>query len=382
MEKTIPAISIIIPMYNVEKYIGDCLDSILAQTFKDYEVIAVDDGSTDKTCEIVESYLPRFEDKLQLIRSEKNSGGCVGIPRNIGIGYAIGEYLYFMDSDDALINNALEVLYTSAEKFGADVVHCERWIESKDDENFQNKETWKEMFNPFQKPVDEPIVMTGDLRERVKLFGQKIFQSMPWLSFARRDCIVKNDVKFPETRMSDDQFFDFEITCHAEKIVRIPDKIYISRIREDSVTREKLDVPKNIHRWTGALLKTIELLDNFMNRFDDLKNNSELKHAIFERFFADFSYHTLRIYSQIPAWQLDALIRRELNEIKDKTALTAFLFARMNVLNVQLMKAQNLLRQQPKEVQDFQRQNEIIQRQQAQIQQLQQQLRNVHDVFR
>ena len=323
-----------------------------------------------------------FNGKLQLIRSEKNSDGCVGIPRNKGMRYAIGDYLYFMDSDDAMLDNALEILHETAEKFNADVVHCERWLESNDDENFKNKETWKEMFNPFQKPVDEPVVITVDLRERVKLFSQKIFQSMPWLSFARRDCIVKNDVKFPKTRMSDDQFFDFEITCYAEKMVRIPNKIYISRIRKDSVTREKLDVPKNIHRWAGALLKTIELLDNFMNRFNELKNNSELKHAVFERFLADFSYHTLRIYSQIPAWQLDPLIRHELNEIEDKTALTAFLFARMNVMNVQLMRAQNLLRQQPKEVQDFQRQNEIIQRQQAQIQQLQQQLRNVHDVFR
>ena len=60
MKKTIPAISIIIPMYNVEKYIGECLDSILAQTFTDYEVIAVDDCSSDKTCEVVESYLPKF----------------------------------------------------------------------------------------------------------------------------------------------------------------------------------------------------------------------------------------------------------------------------------------------------------------------------------
>ena len=60
MNRKIPAVSIIIPMYNAEKYIGECLDSILNQTFTDYEVIAVDDCSTDKTCEVVESYLPKF----------------------------------------------------------------------------------------------------------------------------------------------------------------------------------------------------------------------------------------------------------------------------------------------------------------------------------
>ena len=60
MKKTIPAVSIVIPMYNTEKYIGECLDSILAQTFKDFEVIVVDDCSTDKSCAVVESYLPKF----------------------------------------------------------------------------------------------------------------------------------------------------------------------------------------------------------------------------------------------------------------------------------------------------------------------------------
>ena len=383
MKKTVPAISIIIPMYNVEKYVGECLDSVLNQTFTDYEVIAVDDCSTDKTCEIVESYLPRFNGKLQLIRSEKNSGGRVGIPRNTGMRYAIGEYLYFMDSDDIILDNALEILYDNAEKFNADIIHCENWFDgfaggdSITDQNF-----WKEHTH-LKNGITEPTLLDVDLIERVKLFSQKLFLSMPWLYFTRRDFVVKNDIKFPETRMSDDQFFDFEITCYAKKIVRIPHKIYIFRAREDSVTREKLDVPKNIHRWAGSILKTIELLDNFMNKFDELRNNFELKHAMFERFFIDFSFQSIiPMYAQVPAHLLDGLVRRELAELEDKTALTAFLFARMNVLNVQLMKAQNLLRQQPKETQDFQRQNEIIQRQQAQINELQQQLRNVHDVFR
>ena len=117
-------------MYNVEKYIGECLNSILAQTFADYEVIVVDDCSTDKSCDIVESYLPKFNsggvEKLQLIRSKENSGGA-GIPRNIGIRYSCGKYLFITDSDDAITETALEELYTSAKKFDADIVHCEKW---------------------------------------------------------------------------------------------------------------------------------------------------------------------------------------------------------------------------------------------------------------
>ena len=129
MKIDIPAVSIVIPMYNAEKYIGECLESILAQTFQDFEVIVVDDCSTDKSRDIVESYMTKFNrnlERLKLIRSKVNSGGHVGTPRNIGTKRAIGKYIYFMDSDDAFIDDAMENLYNTAEKFGADVVHCDR----------------------------------------------------------------------------------------------------------------------------------------------------------------------------------------------------------------------------------------------------------------
>ena len=69
MKIDIPAVSVIIPLYNAEKYIGDCLDSILAQSFQDFEVIVSDDCSTDKSCEVAESYVPKFGGKLQILRS-------------------------------------------------------------------------------------------------------------------------------------------------------------------------------------------------------------------------------------------------------------------------------------------------------------------------
>lgn len=123
MKKTIPAVSIIIPMYNTEQYIRDCLDSILAQTFQDFEVIVVDDCSTDNSVLIVESYLPKFNqgvNRLKLIRSEKNSN-TPGMPRNVGIRFSRGEYILFVDSDDAITPTALEELYPIAKKFDADV---------------------------------------------------------------------------------------------------------------------------------------------------------------------------------------------------------------------------------------------------------------------
>ena len=98
LKKTIPAVSIVVPMYNSEKYIGECLDSILAQTFKDYEVVIVDDCSTDKSCDVVKSYMPKFkgQSSLNLVHSDKNSGGIPSIPRNLGIRLSSGEYILFV----------------------------------------------------------------------------------------------------------------------------------------------------------------------------------------------------------------------------------------------------------------------------------------------
>ena len=94
-----PAISVIIPMYNVERYVGECLDSVLLQTFQDFEVIVVDDCSTDNSVEVVNSYVPKFDGRLRLISMEKNTGGG-GKPRNRGIELACGEYVQFLDADD------------------------------------------------------------------------------------------------------------------------------------------------------------------------------------------------------------------------------------------------------------------------------------------
>ena len=95
MVNEIPAVSVIVPMYNTEKYIGELMDSVLAQTLQSFELVIVDDCSTDKSCEIVESYIPKFSGRLQLIKSSVNSGGCA-VPRNKGLAVSRGEYVFLL----------------------------------------------------------------------------------------------------------------------------------------------------------------------------------------------------------------------------------------------------------------------------------------------
>ncbi len=121
------AVSVVIPMYNAEEYIGECLDSLLIQTFQDFEVIVVDDCSTDNSVEIVESYMPKFSGRLKITETKKNSGGGGYIPRNIGMMLARGEYVYFIDADDMILGNALEALYTVTILYDAEVVYTASW---------------------------------------------------------------------------------------------------------------------------------------------------------------------------------------------------------------------------------------------------------------
>ncbi len=114
-------------MYNSEKYIGECLTSLANQTFQNFDVIVVDDCSTDNSRKVVQSFSETFSGRLKLKKMSKNSG-CPGLPRNTALDMARGKYIYFLDSDDLLTETAIEELYNVAEKFDADVVHIEKYF--------------------------------------------------------------------------------------------------------------------------------------------------------------------------------------------------------------------------------------------------------------
>ena len=113
-----PKISVIIPVHNVEKYLGECLDSILGQTLKDIEVICVDDGSTDGSAKILEEYAAR-DVRVKVLRQDRSGAGTA---RNKGLAEARGEYLFFCDADDWADAGMLSALYRRAEATGSDIV--------------------------------------------------------------------------------------------------------------------------------------------------------------------------------------------------------------------------------------------------------------------
>lgn len=183
-------ISLIIPVYNTSKYIRKCIQSLLDQTFKDFEIICVDDGSTDNSVEIIKEL--RQKDKRVILLEEQHKG--VGNARNQGAKLANGKYIQFLDSDDFFEPTMLEEMYNIAERQEADIVVCSA---QKVDEN--NKIIGKSIFWPINSNLaicDKPIC-SKEHPEIINMFAPE-----PWASLYNREFFNKNNLKFPDLSSS------------------------------------------------------------------------------------------------------------------------------------------------------------------------------------
>lgn len=190
-----PLVSVIIPAYNAEDYISQCLSSVLSQTLSDIEVIVVDDGSTDRTASIVEELTHR-DGRIRLIRQENQ---CAGVARNKGMEVAEGKYLYFLDADDWIEPDSLEKLCSSAESLGSDIVVARS-------EGFDNQtgETWLIDYALNGVPFDTLI--------RPSFYVDRLFQRFmgwPWDKLYRAEFIQSSGLLFQPLRTTNDAYFVF-----------------------------------------------------------------------------------------------------------------------------------------------------------------------------
>ena len=337
-----PAISIIIPLYNVEKYVGECLDSLLAQTFQNFEVIVVDDCSTDSSCVIVESYKEKFGGRLNLLHMRKKSNGGGYLPRNRGVEYSCGKYICFLDGDDALTLTALEELYEIAEKFMAEVVRCENYYKVHDE--FWNHDEYRKNLKPSNYLtgekilVTEPLIWENNFEERIKYFVQKKLIWNVWGQLIRRDFILKNNLKMPDAVAQDMTFTICEICC-AKKFVVVPNVVNYYRNRPNSVSTEKINVVNLIYKWLNSTKYGVKFIDEFLSEREFFTQRPDLKYLLFDAFSQEMLRHLNEIYAQIPTHALDELIRKEFSD-GDNLALTSYIFNKMNVQRVQFMQAQ------------------------------------------
>ena len=295
-----PAISVAIPMYNAEKYIGACLESILGQTFQDFEVIVVDDCSADNSCKIVESYIPKFGGRLKLYQTKKNSGGP-GEPSNIGVNLSRGKYIYIIDNDDLIVNNALEFLYNYAEKFNADVVNMVRtYVFFSDNEKpFPKNENIK-IINWTSFNSEKPMLEPDNIGVRVKNICMGLMGRTAWQKFTLRDLLLENSITFPEkVRIAMDTVWALQVFCCAKKIVTIPDALYIYREVSNSTSHTKRTPEENIPNTMPAMLMILNFMNNFFDNQKFFLENPQYQYALLNYLeracFGDLLYQTPKI---------------------------------------------------------------------------------------
>ena len=319
------AVSVVIPMYNAEKYIGELLESILAQTFTDFEVIIADDCSTDSSCAIVESYMPKFNGRLKLSHMKKNSGGP-GAPCNKAIAHARGKYIFQMDNDDLLSIDALGTFYDTAEAFQADVVHTTRYFFFKG--NFS-------LDKIFMTPnsINKVMIDPDDPGERIKLFCKDATGVMGWLKFVRRDLLIENEIIFQEdVKASQDIMWTIELICCAKRYVRIPQPLYIHRERDDSVSHKDRQGTERIKYLGHLLIKGVRHLCKFFNEQKFFQDNPQYVWMLLDWLERRYSKNFGRALLNVSPQEAQAALAKIFKEdCGDQADLIAYLCTSVNV---------------------------------------------------
>ncbi|MDD3341522.1 MAG: glycosyltransferase family 2 protein [Bacilli bacterium] len=256
-------ISIVVPIYNVEKYLRKCLESIINQTYKNLEIILVDDGSPDKCGEICDDF-EKIDKRIKVIH--KKNGG-LSDARNCGLEIAIGKYMCFIDSDDYIELDMVEKLYKAICKENADISICGMMIEYEDGRKIN-----KTKKNNYKKIMD-------------KMSGLKMLNSFYLFDMATCDKMFKtelfgNDIRYPIGKKSEDFYTTYKLFFKANKSIYIPEALYHYYQRENSISRNK----NNIDR--AYIDGSIDQLNFFKKEIPSLVYIAESTYA-----FANIAYY-------------------------------------------------------------------------------------------
>ena len=224
-------ISVIIPIFNAEKYISDCLESIINQTLKDIEIILINDGSNDKTEQIIKEYAKK--DKRIIILKQKNKGA--GAARNSGIQISKGEYISFIDSDDMFHFKTLEIAYENLIKFNADIVLFYG-------RNFKQKKD----------------IIINEKIESYKIinFTMKGWCCVTWNRVWRASIIKNNNITFGTIKSGEDNIFNAKIFPFLNKIIKLDVKLVYHRLVKGSLSSYTENKTLNLYNSIPSIIET------------------------------------------------------------------------------------------------------------------------------
>ncbi len=243
-------ISIIIPIYNSQNDLEACVNSVLSQTYSNFEVILVDDGSTDKSGHICDEYSKKDS---RIITIHKENAG-VSDARNKGIAKAKGEYLCFIDSDDIVTPYYLQTLYETIRKNNTDVVACDYYTFIDGDDVPQKAMQGK----------DEPIVITEKEMEDEDFSARYTIKLVVAFNKIYKRSVFDN-ISYPVGKIHEDAYVYHRILHVVQKIVYISDVLYFYRIRKGSITNSRF-IPKELEDSMGAVLDRIDFYNEIGNQ--------------------------------------------------------------------------------------------------------------------
>lgn len=230
-----PEVSVIVPVYNVEKYLGKCLNSLVNQTLENIEIIIVNDGTKDNSEEIIKKFIDKYPQKIVYLKKEN---GGLSDARNYGIPYAKGEYIAFLDSDDYVEKDMYKEMYELAKKENSDMVECDF--------------LW-EYPNKIREDIGQVYNGKKEMLEKVRVVA--------WNKLIRRSILEKTQIQFPKGLRYEDVEFTYKLIPHLNKVSFLK-KPYIHYIqRENSISNVQNERTKEI----------FEVLDNVINYYK--KNN-------------------------------------------------------------------------------------------------------------
>ncbi len=269
-----PLINIIVPVYNTEKYIRKCLDSIINQTYRNLEIILVDDGSTDSSGDICDEYA-QIDARIKVIHKEN---GGVSSARNAGLDIctAEGDFVAFVDSDDWLELNMYEILLEQIHLYNADIATCKISIEYSDNSRIVHKKLKSNICFSAQ---DKEALIKNFLNRKIytssandKLYNIKLF----------------SEIRFPANQFYEDNYLVLEILLRAKKIVVGYDSFYHYRQNNNSITRN------------FSKKKFLDALKAIKHNLNLLKHTHPLlvKEASALRYLTYFSFLDLLVFSQ------------------------------------------------------------------------------------
>lgn len=249
-----PLISIIIPAYNIENYIAKCLDSLLNQTYKNIEIIVVNDGSSDNTGKVIDDYASKYEN-IKAIH-KKNAG--VSAARNSGMEVANGDYIGFVDGDDTVDEEMFEVLINNAIKYGADISHC----------------GYKMVFPSridYYYNTGELIEQDNELGLKDLILGQRVEPGLVNKLYKRE--LFKTVRMNEEIKINEDLLANYYLFKQSSKSVFYDKCMYSYILRKGSAATSKV----NINKIVDPIKVRKEILD-------DLENNTDLYNIAYERY--------------------------------------------------------------------------------------------------